>query len=239
MIRFSPLRLWAAGLIIFLPSAAAVAEPARIILLRHAEKLNRYALCDLGMQRAQALKSQFLGRGAAQSLFSPGEKPDAFLAITLHPIETIAPAAQSWNLPVIAYAVLPGEDEDDAAKEVDLNQRTQQAAHDVMTDPHYSGKIVVMTWEHKHIAKAKLEKAYPGEYVTLRQLLHLDQIAGAPKTWPDTNYDFFWIVDYAPNNSIPTGFRMVRQAFTPPFAQLPANDWDEPEPEHTQAGCRP
>ncbi|WP_374546499.1 histidine phosphatase family protein [Rhodoblastus sp.] len=235
--RFFPLPLCALGLAIFLPPAAALTEPARIILMRHAEKLNPYALCDLGMQRAQALKSQFLGQGAAQSLFAGGEKPDAFLAITLHPIETITPAAQSWNLPVIAYTVVPGEDEDDAAREADVNQRTQQAAHDVMTDPRYLRKIVVMTWEHVHIAKAKLEKSYPGELVTLRQLLHLDQIAGAPKTWPDTNYDFFWIVDYAPNNPIPTGFRMVRQAFTAPFAQLPANDWDEPEPQHIQAGC--
>jgi hypothetical protein len=54
-----------------------------------------------------------------------------------------------------------------------------------------------MTWESKHIAKPKLEKAYPDEQVTLRQLLHLDQIADAPKSWPDTNYDFFWIIDYA------------------------------------------
>jgi hypothetical protein len=234
--RFSP-PLWAFGLAILLPPAAAGAEPARIIVMRHAEKLNHYALCDLGKQRAQALKSQFLGRGATQSLFAAGEEPDAFLAITLHPIETITPAAQSWNLPVIAYTVVSGGDEDDTAKEIDLNQRTQQAAHDVMTDPRYAGKIVVMTWEHKHIAKAKLEKAYPDEQVTLRQLLHLDQIADAPKSWPDTNYDFFWIVDYAPNNSIPTGFRTVRQAFAAPFTHLPANDWGEPEPQRLQDGC--
>lgn len=218
--------------------AAPLAAPARIILMRHAEKLNPYALCDLGIQRALALKSQFLGKGAAQSLFAAGEKPDAFLAITLHPIETITPAAQSWEMPVIAYTVLPTEDDDDPARELAQNLRTQQAAHDVMTDPRYAGKIVVMTWEHKHIAKAKLEKSYPGELVTLRQLLHLDQIAAAPRSWPESNYDFFWIVDYAPNNPVPTGFRMVRQTFAEPFAQLPANDWDEPEPERVRAGCR-
>ena len=31
------------------------AEPARIIILRHAEKLNHKSLCDLGEQRAQGL----------------------------------------------------------------------------------------------------------------------------------------------------------------------------------------
>ena len=89
--------------------AAPLAEPARIILMRHAEKLNPYALCDLGIQRALALKSQFLGNGATQSLFAAGEKPDAFLAITLHPIETITPTAQSWELPVIALYRRPYE----------------------------------------------------------------------------------------------------------------------------------
>lgn len=225
------------GLTILLLAAQASAQPARIIIMRHAEKLDGYALCDLGKERAEALKSQFIGQGATQSLFASGEKPEAFLAITLHPIETITPAAQSWKLPVIAYTVVPGEDEDKQAKKIDLNQRTQEAAHDVLTDPRYSGKIVVMTWEHKHIAQAKLEKEYPG--VTLRQLLHLDQIGGVPKSWPDSNYDFFWIVDYAPNKPIPTGFHMVRQSFTAPFAELPANDWDEPEPEqHKKAHCK-
>jgi hypothetical protein len=124
--------------------AAPLAEPARIILMRHAEKLNPYALRDLGIQRALALKSQFLGNGATQSLFAAGEKPDAFLAITLHPIETITPTAQSWELPVIAYTVVPTKEDDDPARELDQNLRTQQAAHDVMTDPRYAGKIVVM-----------------------------------------------------------------------------------------------
>lgn len=232
----SLLRPVAVGLSLMLSSAVAVAEPSRIILLRHAEKLDPYALCELGVQRSQALVHQFLGRDAARSLFAGGEKPGAFLAITLHPIETITPAAQSWNLPVIAYSVVPGDD--DAAKETNLNRRTREAAQDVLTDSRYAGKTVVMTWEHKHIANSKLEKAFPGEKVTLRQLLHLDQIADAPKSWPDSNYDFFWIVDYARGNPVPTGFHAVRQDFTAPFDHLPANDWEEPEPQHMQAGCK-
>ncbi len=230
--------LWPAiGLSVMAASTAALAQPSRLILMRHAEKRDAYALCEMGALRAQALARQFLGRGAAQSLFAPGEKPEAMLAITLHPIETITPAAQSWNLPVTAYTVVPGEDEDDAAKEVEINKRTQEAARDVMSQSRYDGKIVVMTWEHKHIAKSKLEKAYPGEDVTLRQLFHLDRVAGAPKSWPDANYDYFWIVDFAPGDPVPTNFRMARQAFAAPFDKLPANEWDEPEPLHMGAGC--
>ena len=229
--------LWCFSVIVSLLPVAALAQPERIIILRHAEKLNRHELCELGKQRAQALVHQFLGQGAGQSLFPAGQKPDAFLAITLHTIETVTPAAQSWNLPVIAFKV-SGKNEDDVAKEAEFIQRTQQAAHEVITDPRYAGKIVVMAWEHNHIAKSKLEEDYPEEQVTLRQLFHLDQIADVPATWPDSNYDFFWIVDYMPGNPVPTGFHMIRQSFTTPFDSLPANGWDKAEPEHMEQGCK-
>jgi hypothetical protein len=78
-----------------LAAPIAEAEPSRIIILRHAEKLNAYALCDLGRERADALAKQFVGQGATQSLFAPGERPAAFMAVTLHPLETITPAAQT------------------------------------------------------------------------------------------------------------------------------------------------
>ncbi len=235
--RASLLRCFGIGLIVLLGSGQILAGPKRVIILRHGEKLNRHELCELGLQRAQALANQFLGKGAAQSLFPDEEKPEAFLAITPHTVETNTPAAQSWNVPVAIYKV-DGKHEDDDAKEAELIRRTQEAAHDVLNDPRYADKTVVMTWEHNHIAKSKLEEQNPGEQTTLRQLLHLDQIQGVPKTWPDSNYDFFWIVDYAPGNPVPIGFRMVRQTFTAPFDKLPANDWDEPEPEHIEAGCK-
>src|ERR1700684_880333 len=78
-----------AGLVVLAATPIAVAQPARVIILRHAEKLNAYALCDLGRERADALAKQFLGQGATQSLFAPGERPAAFMAVTLHPLETI------------------------------------------------------------------------------------------------------------------------------------------------------
>lgn len=59
-----------------------------------------------------------------------------------------------------------------------LNRRTQEAAAALLGNPVWQGKTVVMVWEHDHIADAKLEKKFPGEAVTLRQLLHLDTLAG-------------------------------------------------------------
>ena len=40
-----------------------------------------------------------------------------------------------------------------------VNQQTQDAAEDVLTSPDFDGKIVVMTWEHKHIANQVLEES--------------------------------------------------------------------------------
>jgi hypothetical protein len=219
-----------------LSSANAFAGPARIIILRHGEKLNASTLCDVGVARSEALAQQFLGRDAKPSLFRAGEAPAAILGITLHTIETITPAARTWGLPVTAYSVVPGGD--DGEKETDLNARTREAVRDVLSNPAYAGKTVIMVWEHKHIAKRKLEEDYPNEQVTLRQLLHLDGLKDVPKSWPDENYDFFWIVEYESGTQVPTRFRMLRQDFAAPFDNLPANGWEEAEPKHQKAGCK-
>ena len=223
------------GLAVLAATPMAEAEPSRVIILRHAEKLNAYALCDLGRERADALAKQFLGQGATQSLFAPGERPAAFMAVTLHPLETITPAAQTWGLPVVDYSVVPQENKDDDAAETEINARTQEAARDLMSKHEYDGKIVVVAWEHKHIASHKLEKEYRGQDVTFRQLLGLAQ---APESWSDTNYDYFWIVDYAPGNPNPIKFQAVKQTFTSPFDAIPAPDWEAQEPKHIEAGCK-
>jgi hypothetical protein len=217
-------------------SVAANAQPAEVIIARHAEKADRYALCPMGTERSQALAAQYLGRGAAKSFFRPGARPEAMLAITVHTAETIAPAADSWNLPVITYGVFPAIGGTREADEEE-NGRTQAAATDVLTNPGYAGKTLVMIWEHKHIANAKLEKKYPNMQVTLRQLLHLDGLSAVPKTWPEETYDYFWIVNYAPARDVPISFRMVREVFAAPFNDLPANPWGRREPLHIKAGC--
>ena len=231
----SPLRCCAFALALLL-SSSVFAEPSRIIILRHAEKLNKHELCEIGTRRAEALASQFLGKGAAQSLFASGEKPAAILPATIDSLETISPTARSWELPAIVYSVPPSDDKE--AKDVQLNRRTREAVEDALTDPRYAGKTIVMSWEHKHIADTKLEAKFPNEQVTLRQLLHLESFADAPKDWPDGNYDYFWIVDFTSGKPAPTGFRMVRESFKAPYDDLPANDWDAPEPGHIDGGCK-
>ena len=88
-------------------SAAALAEPARIILLRHAEKKNSRDLCDVGQLRAQALSDQYLGKGAPgnDTIYGKGGRPDAFFAITAHTRETATPASESWGMEPTLFPV--------------------------------------------------------------------------------------------------------------------------------------
>jgi|SoimicmetaTmtHPA_FD_contig_91_24070_length_3675_multi_2_in_0_out_0_2 hypothetical protein len=228
-------RLALSALILWCWLAPALAEPARIIILRHGEKAGAWKLCGVGQARADALAATYLGRNAAQSLFAAGEEPAAFLAITLHTLELAAPAAATWDLPVTMFSVLPQKGADVFDKAFD--RRTQEAAAELLANPAWQGKTVVMVWEHKHIANAKLVAKSPGEAVTLRQLLQLDRLKDVPETWPSGNYDYFWIVDYAGGSGTPTGFRMVKQAFEGRYSKLPANDWGAPNGLTSDSQC--
>ena len=190
------LRLTLTALLCLSSLGAAVATPARIIILRHGEKADAWNLCEIGQDRANALATYYLGRNAAKSLFPSGDEPAAFLAITLHTQELAAPAATTWGEPLTVYPVIHRKGLKQKAFETELDHRTQQAVHDVMTDPRFSGKTVVLVWEHKHIANKKLKGDMSGEGVTLRQLLKLDQLPGVPENWPSGTYDYFWIVEY-------------------------------------------
>lgn len=223
-----------------LPFLAAVdiafATPSRIIILRHGEKQNAWKLCAVGDARAAALAGNFLGKGAANSLFAVGETPAAFLAITLHTLELAAPAAATWGQPVILYSVVPESGMDKKATTVALNKRTQEAAGDVLTTPAYDGKTVVMVWEHDHIAQGKLAQEFKPEKVTLRQLLGLGTLKDVPRNWPGANYDYFWIVNFADGK--PSKVELVKQDFPETVKDVPENDWGKPNGMAKSTHCK-
>jgi hypothetical protein len=231
-------RLTLAALLAAVSLNASLAAPSRLIILRHGEKATAWKLCNVGQDRATALTTSYLGRAAKDSLFKPGEAPAAILAITLHTLELVAPSASSWGTPVTLYSVMPRKDSDDSLPEAALNRRTQEAARDALSNPQWKGKTVVMVWEHKHIANAKLVDDFKGEEVTLRQLLKLDKLQGVPDTWPSSNYDYFWIVDFADGGDLPTSFRMVKQEFGPDYAEVPSNEWGAPNGLKKKSGCK-
>jgi hypothetical protein len=216
------------------------AVPKRIIILRHGEKQDAYKLCATGLQRSLALQANYLGKGASNSMFPGGAGPDGIFAVTLHTLELASPAAQSWGLPLQLYSVVPLPVLDKKAEALQLNQRTQEAANAVLTDPRWDGKTVVMVWEHDHIAMKKLEEQFPTEKVTLRQLLNLDTLPNVPKDWYGGNYDYFWIIDYGnPGSAIPTQFTVQKQVFPVSYEAVPSNDWGTWENLPKDSGCLP
>ena len=217
------------------------AAPAKIVLLRHGEKENDYALCDVGQERSVALRAQFLGKNATSSIFM-GNAPSAFFATTLHTLELIAPTANSWELPITTYPALPLKVGPRSNHTDLITQQTQLAASHVMQDPAWNGKTVVMVWEHKHIANQKLVKENPDALVDLRQLLKLDKlpeniVQKVPKTWSGSNYNFIWVIDYDAQGN-PIGFNVVRQNFTGEFASIPNNDWGAKENLPPNSRCK-
>lgn len=235
--------LLAAVLLILVIAPVVYAVPKRIIILRHGEKLENgaqcpigsYALCPVGQQRSLALQANYLGKGAANSLFPRGVKPAAIFAVTLHCLELASPAAQSWGMPIQLYSVAPTDGETNDEEMAQLNVRTQQAAKSILTDPRWRGKTLVVVWEHDHIANKSLND----ENVTLYKLLHLDKLPEVPDEWYGGNYDYFWIVDYGNPNSVrPTKFTSMKQVFPAPYDTLPTNDWDMPEDLPPDSGCQ-
>jgi len=213
--------------------------PGKIIILRHGEKANPFALCSIGVRRSLALVKKYLGQGAEESLFEGGEPPNAFFAITLHTIELASPAAQSWNLPVIAYSAVPINNSATGDSPDVLNVRTQKAAADAL-DLARAGRTVVMVWEHKRIASKDLEAQYP-HAVTLRQHLNLSKFDDDPKNrvpgkWEGENYNFFWVITFGADGQ-PAGFEMKKQEFGGDFGDLPQNDWGEAAPALPGSDC--
>ena len=230
------IRLAIAGALLAASYTAAFAAPSRIIILRHGEKADDWRLCEVGRQRGQALKYNYLGKDAAKSLFTEDAPPAYFFAITLHTMELATPAVGSWGKPVIYYSVLPEADEKKFTET--LNERTREAAGNILNNPALKGKTVVMVWEHRHIANKALDDKYQREAaVTLRQLFHLDILPGVPREWPDDNFDYFWIVDFPENSNVPSKFEMVKQEFGTSFPDVPANDWGKPNGLDAGSGC--
>lgn len=224
---------------------AAEAAPRRIIIVRHGEKANPNALCSVGKERARALAAQYLSPTSSMSLIAR-DPPAAIMVMTLHTLETARPIGEAWKMKLDAPKIADEPIKNTRYFNAKLNKVNRAVARDLLENPRWHGQTVVMVWEHFHIASAALEKQFAGEQATLRQLLRLGEVksvsgglpGGVPETWPDSNFNFFWILDYdSPEATVPARFSVVRQYFRPPFANLPSNDWGAPEPLPANSGC--
>lgn len=162
--------------------AGAAATPAQIIIIRHAEKeAQGNDLSPQGYQRAQALVGFFESNPAVTQYGTPAAiyamKPKAD-GKDIRPLETVTPLAQSLGLTV--NTTYPKED-------------VNGLAQAILSDPSYTGKMVLIAWEHHFIPSI---------------LTALGWTQG-PTTWPGDAYDRAWILNF--DGGKPVSFQDVSQ----------------------------
>lgn len=157
--------------LLVLGGSAAFGQPAQIILLRHAEKLDDEAALHLsprGEQRARAL-AEFLGKPNALTSNAPIAALYA-TRVTKHSHsmrtgETLTPLAKRLGLPVKT----PYETE-----------RYSLLAGAILSDRAYQGKTVVVCWTHHDIADLAAALGVRPE----------------PPKWKDKIFDRFWLLHF-------------------------------------------
>ena len=168
-------------------SNLAVAAPAEVLLIRHAEKPDSGPdLNARGYQRAQALVQFFetspevtrFGTPVAIYGAAPKKKGGS-----VRSIETVAPTAKALGLEV---------DTDYTKKDV------EDAADEVMKTKAYDGKTVLMAWEHKKIPD--LAAAFG--------------VDDAPDTWASDVFDRVWVIDFDDDGNV-TSFQNLPQHVLP------------------------
>jgi hypothetical protein len=161
------------SLICLLYSPVAVASPAQIVILRHAEKPDTGdTLSKQGFERAAALVPFFLQMPTA-AIF---EEPVAIYvpySSTNYPstrsLQTVSALANLWAVPLYARFTV-----------ADLKSLRDE----ILNTKSYEGKLVVICWEHDHIPK-------------LANLLGITN----PPGWSGTVFDRIWVIDYS-NGSV-------------------------------------
>ncbi len=170
--------IWSTSAIILLsalpvpaPVQSPVPRPAQIILIRHAEKPDDPAnphLSPAGVARASQLVS-FITTDEAMNRFGP---PVAIFATRTtrdgdgqRTQETVAPLARALKLPVQT----PYHGKDFAA-----------LAKLILTSPAYSGKTVLICWNHAEIP----------------QLAAALGVAPMPRKWKKQVFDRVYVISY-------------------------------------------
>ena len=153
-------------------SCYAWGTPAQVVLIRHAEKLATGGEVNRqGCERAYLLPNFFLNNPIVEQFGAPvatyAVAPNhAYSAVRA--IQTIAPTAQALRLQVL-----------DPATRLQYSLIVQQ----IMSNPNYDGKTVLIAWEHK---------AIPGLAEAFGATLSSDM-----KKWPGKVFDEAWILDFA------------------------------------------
>jgi hypothetical protein len=176
-------------------AAGALAAPAQVILIRHAEK-PEYGnqLSERGFRRAEALVRFFLNEaaviryGAPAAIYAAAPKHEDS---SLRSIQTVQPLAGALGQePIVKFT----------------RGQARKLAADIMENPAYDGRMVLVCWQHGNIYDIALELAqYNGSPQSA--------LAALPGEWPDGVYDRVWLLDF--NRGELTDFSDIPQNLLP------------------------
>lgn len=178
--------LWLAG------AGPAFAAPAQVILIRHGEKPeNGGQLNPQGFKRAEALVKFFksepavLRYGTPIAIYAAGPKNEDS---SVRSIQTVTPLARALNLQIDSRFT---------------RGQTHKIVADLMENPAYEGRMVLICWQHKNLVEIALNLA---EYNNSTQ-------AAIPLLWPDETFDRAWILDLSDGKV--TSFKNLPQRLLP------------------------
>ena len=158
-------------------AAPAFAAPAQVIIIRHAEK-QEYGnqLSEKGFRRAEALVNFFLsvpsvtGYGTPVAIYAAAPKNEDS---SIRSIQTVTPLARALNI-TINTGFTRGQ--------------AHKLVKDIMENPKYTGRMVLVSWQHGHIADIVRELAEYSPYGPAAQV-------SLPGEWPEARFDRAWIIE--------------------------------------------
>ena len=157
--------------------APAFAAPAQVVIIRHAEK-QEYGnqLSEKGFRRAEALVNFFLsvpavtGYGTPVAVYAAAPKNEDS---SIRSIQTVTPLARALNITI----------------NTDFTRgQAHKLVKDIMENPRYTGRMVLICWQHGHTTDIVRELAEYSPYGPAAEIF-------LPDEWPDAKYDRAWIID--------------------------------------------
>jgi hypothetical protein len=151
------------------------ARPAQIFIIRHAEKVEDGEILSLkGFERAAALAPFFMGTPE----FTKHGPPVAIYAMkptdhdfSVRPVQTVSVLSSALKLGI----------NDSYSRNKFPDMATQ-----ILSDPKYDGKTVLISWEHKNI---------PGIATALGA-------KDVPPKWNGEEFDRVWVLTYQDDGSV-------------------------------------
>jgi len=162
-------RFFLGSILVFATVCRAMAQPAEVIIIRHAEKpAEGNDLSLQGRERAAALVPYFLGTPdvlefkTPVAIYAQAAKKETS---SIRSIATVKPLADSLGL---------------AVNEKYTRDEFRQMVAEIMADPHYEGHTVLICWEHGVIPDIAKEFG----------------AGDAPTKWHGKRFDRTWIIKF-------------------------------------------